>query len=351
MGTVKKNSKIEKIDMNFYINKKTGSVQIFPRVSLAKLYFKSHGSGKVGTLWAKHHKSFVDFINYKSNTNILEIGGGHNSISLSNKRKKNVKVISFDPNRDKAYNNESVINDFFSEASLKKYNLENKFDLAVHSHLFEHIYNPDEFLLSIHKSLKKDGLHIFTVPNMDRMIKENIASTMNFEHPFFLNEKTIKILLGKIGFKILKKYYYGKYHSIFFKTIKIEKKNKNISKNIIKSDFSKNLRIFRDLSNNWKKDVNKINKTILMKKNIFLFGAHIFSQILIMNGLNIQNIVGILDNDDDKQGEYLYGTNLKVFDPKILQKYINPIIILRTGAYNKEIKKQINFINNSTVFI
>ena len=41
--------------MNFYINK-TGSVQIYPRVELSKLYFKSHGSGKIGKTWQEHHQ-------------------------------------------------------------------------------------------------------------------------------------------------------------------------------------------------------------------------------------------------------------------------------------------------------
>ena len=95
MGTVNKNFKVEKKNMNFYVNQNTGSVQIFPRVDLSKLYFKSHGSGKIGKLWSDHHSSFVNFTKLKSNSSILEIGGGHNSISLSNKKKKNFKVFFF----------------------------------------------------------------------------------------------------------------------------------------------------------------------------------------------------------------------------------------------------------------
>ena len=346
MGTVKKNHKHEFKDMNFYINKETGSVQIYPRISLDKLYFKSHGSGKIGNLWKNHHNFFLDFANLRSNSEILEIGGGHNSIAFLN-NKKNIKIVSFDPNRKKKKQKEFLINDFFSENSLTKYKLNFKFDYAIHSHLFEHIYNPESFLLTIHKSLKQNGLHIFAVPNMDKMIRRNIASAMNFEHPFFLNQKTIKILLAKTGFKILEKSYFGKDHSIFYKTKKIEKK-KYIR---FESDYKKNFILFNKLINNWKKDVKKINRKKLNKKDVFLFGAHIFSQILINNGLEVKNIVGILDNDNNKQGEYLYGTNLKVFDPKVLNKYQFPIIILRAGAYNEEIKNQILLINKNSKII
>lgn len=54
-----------------------------------------------------------------------------------------------------------------------------------------------------------------------------------------------------------------------------------------------------------------------------------------------KNITSILDNDKDKQGEYLYGTKLKVFFPEILKQLPGPVDILRAGEYNLEIKKNI----------
>ena len=49
MGVEKKH-KSELKDMNYYVNKDTGTVQIYPRVPLKKLYYKSHGSGKLEKL-------------------------------------------------------------------------------------------------------------------------------------------------------------------------------------------------------------------------------------------------------------------------------------------------------------
>ena len=80
MGTVKNKKNYEFKKMNFFINKTSGSVQIFPRVNLKKLYFKSHSSGKIGKVWSLHHKMFYNFLNIRSQTNIIEIGGGHNSV-------------------------------------------------------------------------------------------------------------------------------------------------------------------------------------------------------------------------------------------------------------------------------
>jgi 2-polyprenyl-3-methyl-5-hydroxy-6-metoxy-1,4-benzoquinol methylase len=349
MGTVHKKKKIMWKNMNFYINKSSGTVQIFPRVDLSNLYFKSHGSGKVGATWQKHHKDFFNFLKLKNKSTILEIGGGHNSISLKSS-KKNIKIFSFDPNGKKISNGNKFHNEFFSNQSISKYKLYKKFDVVVHSHLFEHIYEPENFLNSIHSSLKDNGLHFFAVPNMEPMIKKGIASAMNFEHPFFLNEYTIRVLLKKTGFRILEKKYYGKYHSIFFKTVK-DLKIDNIK---VKNLYKKNYLLFKKLRNKWKLDVLQINKKIkkYTAKKIFIFGAHIFSQNLIKTGLNIKNIIGILDNDKDKQGEYLYGTKLKVYSPEILKQLPDPVVILRAGEYNLEIKKQIlNKINHKIIFV
>ena len=62
MGVEKEKHKIELKDMNFYVNKLTGTVQIFPRVPLKKLYYKPHGSGKIGSTWEQHHNKFFKYL-------------------------------------------------------------------------------------------------------------------------------------------------------------------------------------------------------------------------------------------------------------------------------------------------
>ena len=42
--------------------------------------------------------------------------------------------------------------------------------------------------------------------------------------------------------------------------------------------------------------------------------------MMIFNGLNKNNLIGILDNDKNKINNYLYGTKFKIYSPDILQK-------------------------------
>lgn len=76
-------------------------------------------------------------------------------------------------------------------------------------------------------------------------------------------------------------------------------------------------------------------------REFYLFGAHVFAQFLIQMGLNTDKVVCLLDNDPNKQARRLYGTNLKVASPRILSGVANPIVILKAGVYNQEIKKNI----------
>lgn len=351
MGVVNKNHRTEFLNLNFNINKLTGTVQIHPRVPIKKLYFKPHGSGTIGKVWQEHHSEFYKVIKKKIKNNILEIGGGHNSISkILGKTKKNLNInlTSFDPNGKILSNlNHKIIRDFFNSKNIKRYNIKKKYNLIVHSHLIEHIYSPMEFLSNIYKLLDSNGLHIFSIPNLKKMIENGYANAMNFEHPYYLDESLLDYMLKQNGFKILKKKFFKSSHSIFYVTKKDDKNHKKINYNF----FEKNKKKFLNLKKEWDNDVKLLNTKISNKKNIFIFGAHIFSQNLIFNGLNGANIKYILDNDPNKLHKCLYGTNIIVKSPKILENYSNPIVILRAGPYNSEIKKKIMTINKKTKFI
>ena len=67
--------------------------------------------------------------------------------------------------------------------------------------------------------------------------------------------------------------------------------------------------------------------------------------------INIDNIICLLDNDINKQGKRLYGTDLEVGPSTLLKDYISPIVILRAGAYDAEIKSDIiQNINSDVIF-
>ena len=88
------------------------------------------------------------------------------------------------------------------------------------------------------------------------------------------------------------------------------------------------------------------------KENTFIFGAHIFTQYLLGFGLDENLFINVLDNDPNKIGNRLYGTQLNVKSPKILKDFEEPVVVLKAAMYTEEIKKDIlENINPNVRFI
>lgn len=351
MGCTSQNKNKDLIaDMNWFISKKSGLIQLNPLLPMDVIYQSNHGSGCVGNIWMQHHQAFAEFINKYNFHNILEIGGLHGILSnLYNKLNKNINWTIIEPNPIPIKGIKAkIIKGFFDE----KFIFKEPIDAIVHSHVLEHIYDPNKFFQNISEHLKDNGYLLFSVPNLREMIKRKYSNALNFEHTIFLTENYIEYLLNKYKFKILKKKYFKKDHSIFYACVRdLKVKPIKLSTKL----FSNNKKLFLDFINYHKKLVNNLNqkiKKIKKKQKIFLFGAHVFSQYLISFGLKIQRVKYILDNDKNKHGKRLYGTNLKVFSPSLLKKEIDPVLILKAGVYNDEIKNDIvkNY-NSKTIFL
>lgn len=349
MGCVedKDSSKDEKLDMNFFISRTTGSVQLNPLVPLSILYKDSHGSGSIGISWQKHHNEFSNFILKFNVKNIFEIGGGHGNLAKMyiDKNNNNVKWTVLEANPTPSYDYKEII--FQKGLFDNKCKIEKGIDAIVHSHLFEHIYDISPFVEKLYKSLPMDGYTIFSVPYLEQQIKENITYCLGFEHTLFLNEVFIEYFLEKNNFEIIEKKIYEKNHSIFYCA---QKKEKSIEKVIQPNKYEEYSNLFTQYFLFNQNKVEEINRLIdNTKEDIYLFGGHVASQYLINYGLNTKKIKAILDNDPKKHGKRLYGTNFIVYSPEILKNLESASVILRQGIFNDEIKNDIITNINSNI--
>ena len=154
-------------------------------------------------------------------------------------------------------------------------------------------------------------------------------------------------LFSKTGFKILD--YKTSKHSIFIKTKKITDID-TITYQDIKIKVNSKV-IFKNYVKDLKETIKKIKKMSSSVEKTFLFGAHIFSQKLFNIGLQESLVYGILDNNKDKQGKRLYGTNKLVYEPEIISNENNILVVVKAGAYTNEIIDQINIINDKAKII
>ena len=191
---------------------------------------------------------------------------------------------------------------------------------------------------------------VFSLPNMRVMLERKYNNCLNFEHTVFLTEHYIEFMLAKHGFRLLNSEYFMEDHSIFFNAIRDTKiKTVDLPQDL----YEKNKKLYLNYIGYHETLIKDLNQKIRNSaRPVYLFGAHIFAQYLVGFGLDTSRIVCLLDNDLKKHGKRLYGTTLNVQSPKILRGIEKPLVILKAGVYNNEIRQDIlENINASSSFL
>lgn len=336
------------LDMKWAIDKDSGMIQLVDLVPLDILYSRQH-MDSTGSTWSEYNDLLASFISNEVDGDIIEIGGGSGKLAIkvlkTLKNKISYTIVEPNPLISES-KNIKIIRDFFSS------NIDNpshKIRTVVLSQVLEHAYNPEEFLLEIRKYLPENGKFVFGYPNLEYFFSNKHTNAINFEHTLLMTDYFVEYFLKKTGFKLLKKQNF-KNHSFFY----------SVQKSVIHHTGQPDIRnykkfklMFNEFIDYHKNMILELNHKIANHNGeIFLFGAHIFSQYLIGFGLSTNKINSILDNSPIKIGKRLYGTKLMVESPQCLSNIRNPLVILKAGVYNEEIKTDIlTNINSKTKFI
>ena len=152
----------------FAISKKHGVIQLKKLIPLDILYQYGHDAGSVGNLWDSHHAEFADFIVEAQPQNVLEIGGGHSKLALNCLQQKEIKWSIVEPNPTYRDDRINYIESFFTKEIL----LKDCYDTIIHSHTFEHIYDPHSFLADIASTMGGGGANAILYPEHAKMARE-----------------------------------------------------------------------------------------------------------------------------------------------------------------------------------
>jgi SAM-dependent methyltransferase len=327
-------------DLNFFVSKSSGLVQIDPIFPPKIVYKHSHYSGEIGKAWHDHHVSFSDFIKKYNPKSVLELGSGHGLLkSFFNKE---ISWLMVDPNISSS---EGISSFFNEEIDIESYSI----DTVVHSHFLEHVLDINSFLSILNKKLAIGSRVIFSIPNLKSMIKKYYTNVLNFEHTFLITEEYIEYLFNRSNFKLIECVYYQECHSIFYAF------KKQVCDHYLELDkglYYKNKQLIEEYFQHLVDYIKVLNFKLQDEQDFYIFGAHVFSQFLIKLGLNTGNLLFVLDNNVKKQKQRLYGTSFYVESPEILRNKESPIVIINAGYFTNEIKEDIiKNINPSTRFI
>lgn len=313
------------------------NVQLRHLLDLNLIYSINHNTEIVGNLWNNHYTSFLKFVNNGfDNKTILEVGDPSAKIAKLTDHYNKWIIVEKNPNCD-SFDKVEFINKFFEE----EFAIDDKIDVIVHSHFFEHLYEPKEFLKKCHSILSEDGDMFFSIPDLRNFLEGDFLpnSILQFEHTYFIDKVYLEYLCQLTGFYIVKTENYNN-HSVFFHLKKVDNQNKELIKaHQIKHHFIEK----------YQKLINKIeiiNREIKGDNNVFLYGSHVTSQSYLYNGLNNSNIKGLLDGSSAKIGKYLYSTDLFTYNPDIIKSFDKVTVICsHMGIYKEEISNKLISIN------
>lgn len=332
-------------DMSFWISRSTGMIQLNPLLPLDVLYPEAHGAGCVGRLWAVHHRSLAEFIANHAPKSVLEVGGAHGILALNYQSLASIPWTIVEPNPTPVSGcNARILKGFFDE----HFQLDEEVDVVVHSHVFEHMYDPAKFVSHLASFLQPGKKLIFSVPNMRVMVERKYTNCLNFEHTIFLTEDYIELLLGQAGFRVLEREYFMDDHSIFYAAVR-DPQAKVAS--LDTSLYARNRAAYDAYVQEHLHLLGSVNADIRQRENVFLFGAHAQAQYLLGFGLDAGPIVAVLDNDETKHGKRLYGTDKVVYGPARITGLEAPTVIVRAGTFTDEIVEQLRLVNPSTRFL
>ena len=327
-----------RMDQEWVVCKGCGCVQLKKLVDLDVLYKVPHNPA-VGKTWESHNSLFSEFVQRNCGEIILEIGGGNFKIS---------NLINKDDFKDYCVYDSHIYLDApenvrFVESFINQddFNDDSKYDTIIMSHVFEHFYEPRKFVELFSNILQEGWRVIISFPNSTNMIRDFYPNGLCFEHTYQLDMDFIKMVMTEFGFELVDHESFGSHNEfVCFEKLKDSCKIIRVNKyDGSKSDFIEFISANRNIADL----ISTIS--IYSYSSIYLFGCHIFSQFLIESGLDGKRIKGILDNDTSKQGDTLFGTDIKVYSPNVIKGLDGVLVVVKCGIYSIEIAKQLKSIN------
>lgn len=330
-------------DLIYEINTTNGEVQIRDLISEDDLYKEAHYNN-IGNGWRDHHRAFAEFLAKFRPKKIFEIGGGRGILSVEYMKLDDANWTILDPVPNPVSECKAqYVKGFFDN----DYKIGAGYDAVVYTHTLEHFYDPIRCITNIGNNMKNGSWMFFSIPNMEEMVKRCYTNVMNFEHTFYCAEPYVSYICSVAGYNIMESKKFKEDHSIFYAA----RKQEEYQQRGLLNAYSINKKLFLDWGKKQKNITDYYNskmENILPERKVYLFGAHVNTQFLLAFQLRTDKIKGILDNDISKQGKRLYGTPFQVCSTESLKNQYEPIVILRSGTHNGEIKEKILKVNPMT---
>ncbi len=140
-----------------------------------------------------------------NNTKVLEIGAGYGHTLAYFKQQSNCYVEGVEPSKEGSYNAIHSYGIKTFNGFLEDFQTNEKFDIVILSHVFEHFYNPVQALVIIRKLIKEGGALFIEVPNiLQPNPSKHKLGWFSKEHISYFSKNKLNVMLSNNGFDMIR---------------------------------------------------------------------------------------------------------------------------------------------------
>lgn len=205
-------------------------------------------------------------------------------------------------------------------------------DLIVARHLLEHLDNPVKFLAFLREKLCPNGLIYIEVPNVDDIISSLRYYDFFHDHFGYYSPNLLSNLLSSLGFKPIQTLYF--YQSQFFGVIASKSPSSNPIPPI-------RVKYYSDIDVIFHRNIFYLNRLLSKFDKIAIYGAGAQGNSLYSSLSKDLNIIVALDLALNKQGKYLYNSNIPIVAPTRENIANLDAIVIAGSLHEPEIHNQL----------
>ncbi len=325
------------------------------------VYFSSYSKS-----WVEHARQYVEDMvsrfGYNEDSYVIEIASNDGYL-LQHFRDRGVPVLGIEPTTNTAnvaiLKGIPTITDYFGAKFAKKLSHQRKkANLLIGNNVLAHVPDIDDFVEGLKVALRKGGVITMEFPHLLRMVEDCQFDTIYHEHYSYLSFTTVQKVFAAHGlelFDVQEMPTHGGSLRIFAKHVKDTQKK--ISPNVqamLDKESAAGITT-TEYYQNFQARVDSIKHELLgflleqakAGKKVIGYGAAAKGNTL----LNYAGIKGddlikfVVDAAPSKQGKYLPGSHIPVYDESRIRDYKPDYIIILPWNLKEEIIEQLSYIS------
>lgn len=325
------------------------------------VYFSSYSKS-----WVEHARHYVEDMierfGFNENSFVIEIASNDGYL-LQHFRDRGVPVLGIEPTQNTAnvaiLKGIPTITEYFGSNFAKKLKQQRqKGDLLIGNNVLAHVPDIDDFVEGLKVALRRDGVVTMEFPHILRLVEDCQFDTIYHEHYSYLSFTTVKEVFEAHGlemFDVQEMPTHGGSLRIFAKHKKDDKKKelpsvkamlaKEAAAGITTNEYYRNFQSRVDAIRN---DMLSflIEKYKAGKKVIGYGAAAKGNTLLNYAGIKGDSLIQfVVDAAPSKQGKYLPGSHIPVYDESKIKEFKPDFIIILPWNLKEEIMDQLSYVH------